>query len=63
MGNPPFSAGRRMGESQRQDMVDVAYDFPKNGDLDYVSLWYKQVLLRKENKSFYYGRFFLKNII
>jgi len=40
MGNPPFSAGRRMGDSQRQDMIDVAYDFPKNGDLDYVSLWY-----------------------
>ena len=40
MGNPPFSAGRRMGDSQRKDMVDVAYDFPKNGDLDYVCLWY-----------------------
>lgn len=40
MGNPPFSAGRRMGECQRQDMNVVAYDFPKNGDLDYVSAWY-----------------------
>ena len=40
MGNPPFSAGRRMGESQREDMNDIAYDFPKNGDLDYVCLWY-----------------------
>lgn len=40
MGNPPFSAGRRMGESQRKDMQLVAKDFPKNGDLDYVSLWY-----------------------
>lgn len=40
MGNPPFSAGRRMGESQRDDMNLVASDFPKNGELDYVSLWY-----------------------
>ncbi len=40
MGNPPFSAGRRMGDSQRKDMTKVAYDFPKNGDLDYVSAWY-----------------------
>ncbi|MDO4554406.1 MAG: N-6 DNA methylase [Lachnospiraceae bacterium] len=40
MGNPPFSAGRRMGTSQRKDMNDIAYDFPKNGDLDYVCLWY-----------------------
>ncbi|MCM1507725.1 MAG: N-6 DNA methylase [Ruminococcus flavefaciens] len=40
MGNPPFSAGRRMGESQRDDMNTVAYDFAKNGDLDYVSAWY-----------------------
>ena len=40
MGNPPFSAGRRMGESQRKDMIDVAKGFEKNGDLDYVSLWY-----------------------
>ena len=40
MGNPPFSAGRRMGTTQRQDMNTVAKEFPKNGDLDYVSLWY-----------------------
>jgi len=40
MGNPPFSAGRRMGEEQRKDMTSVAFDFPKNGDLDYVSAWY-----------------------
>ncbi len=40
MGNPPFSAGRRMGASQRKDMTDIAYDFPKNGELDYVCLWY-----------------------
>ena len=40
MGNPPFSAGRRMGDSQRDDMTAVAYDFVKNGDLDYVSAWY-----------------------
>ena len=40
MGNPPFSAGRRMGTAQRQDMNTVAKEFPKNGDLDYVSLWY-----------------------
>ena len=40
MGNPPFSAGRRMGAAQRQDMNNVAKEFPKNGDLDYVSLWY-----------------------
>ena len=40
MGNPPFSAGRRMGESQRKDMVDIAYDFDNNGNLDYVCLWY-----------------------
>lgn len=40
MGNPPFSAGRRMGDSQRDDMNKVAADFPKNGDLDYVSAWY-----------------------
>ncbi len=40
MGNPPFSAGRRMGESQRSDMNFVATDFEKNGELDYVSLWY-----------------------
>lgn len=40
MGNPPFSAGRRMGDEQRKDMTAVAYDFPKNGDLDYVCAWY-----------------------
>lgn len=40
MGNPPFSAGRRMGGEQRKDMIAVAYDFPKNGDLDYVCAWY-----------------------
>lgn len=40
MGNPPFSAGRRMGDTQREDMNLVASDFPKNGDLDYVSAWY-----------------------
>lgn len=40
MGNPPFSAGRRMGATQREDMNRVASDFPKNGDLDYVSAWY-----------------------
>ena len=40
MGNPPFSAGRRMCESQRDDMNIVAYDFSKSGDLDYVSAWY-----------------------
>lgn len=40
MGNPPFSAGRRMGDSQRDDMNTVAAEFPKNGDLDYVCLWY-----------------------
>jgi len=40
MGNPPFSAGRRMGDSQRADMNRIASDFPKNGDLDYVTAWY-----------------------
>lgn len=40
MGNPPFSAGRRMGQSQREDMNLVADNFPKNGDLDYVAAWY-----------------------
>ena len=40
MGNPPFSAGRRMGEEQRKDMNLVAHDFAKNGDLDYVCAWY-----------------------
>ena len=40
MGNPPFSAGRRMDQSQRSDMNLVASDFPKNGDLDYVAAWY-----------------------
>lgn len=29
-----------MGETQRQDMNSVASEFPKNGDLDYVCLWY-----------------------
>lgn len=40
MGNPPFSAGRRMGISQREDMEHVAAELPKNGDLDYVVAWY-----------------------
>ncbi len=40
MGNPPFSAGRRMGDMQRSDMLHVASEFPKNGDLDYVCAWY-----------------------
>lgn len=40
IGNPPFSAGRRMDKRQHEDMKIVAYDFPKNGDLDYVSAWY-----------------------
>lgn len=39
-GNPPFSAGRRMGVSQREDMNLVMSDFPNNGDLDYVTAWY-----------------------
>ena len=51
MGNPPFSAGRRMGDSQRQDMKDVAYDFPKNGDLDYVCLWYIVAARYMQNTS------------
>ena len=40
MGNPPFSAGRRMGDEQRKDMNLVARDFAKSGDLDYVCAWY-----------------------
>lgn len=40
MGNPPFSAGRRMGNTQREDMNLVMSEFPNNGDLDYVTAWY-----------------------
>ncbi len=40
MGNPPFSAGRRMGDKQREDMNIIAAEFPKNGELDYVCAWY-----------------------
>ena len=40
MGNPPFSAGRRMGNLQREDMNHVMAEFPNNGDLDYVTAWY-----------------------
>ena len=40
MGNPPFSAARRMSTSQRSDMEFVAKDFSRNGELDYVCCWY-----------------------
>ena len=40
MGNPPFSAGRRMGSLQREDMNIVMAEFRNNGDLDYVTAWY-----------------------
>ncbi len=40
IGNPPFSAGRRMSDEQRKDMLLTANEFPKNGDLDYVCCWY-----------------------
>ncbi len=40
IGNPPFSGGRRQQTEQSNDIKDVAYDFPKNGNLDYVAAWY-----------------------
>lgn len=55
MGNPPFSAGRRMTQSQRDDMLSIAYDFPKNGDLDYVAAWYIVAARYMQNTSIIAG--------
>lgn len=40
MGNPPFSAGRRMTEENHNDLISVAKDFQKNGELDFVAAWF-----------------------
>lgn len=40
MGNPPFSAGRRMTEKNHMDFIFVAEEFPKNGELDFVTAWF-----------------------
>ncbi len=51
MGNPPFSAGRRMGNQQREDMNLVMAEFPNNGDLDYVTAWYAMAARFMRNTS------------
>lgn len=44
MGNPPFVGGRQKKEDddQKQDIRSIFKDVKKNGNLDYVSCWYKK---------------------
>ena len=53
MGNPPFVGARMMGESQKQDVIDIFGTRWKNvGNLDYVCCWYKKAAnLMKQNPS------------
>ena len=42
MGNPPFVGARIMGEEQKKDVFEIFKDVKNNGNLDYVSCWYKK---------------------
>ena len=42
MGNPPFVGARLMSAWQKDDVTTVFKDIKGNGNLDYVSCWYKK---------------------
>lgn len=42
MGNPPFVGARMMSVSQKDDVLTVFEGVKNNGNLDYVSCWYKK---------------------
>jgi hypothetical protein len=42
MGNPPFVGARLMSDSQKSDVFAIFDGVKNNGNLDYVSCWYKK---------------------
>jgi hypothetical protein len=42
LGNPPFVGARIMSETQKAELMDIFQDTPNNGNLDYVTCWYKK---------------------
>ncbi len=42
MGNPPFVGARLMGTEQKNDVFTIFDGVKNNGNLDYVSCWYKK---------------------
>lgn len=42
MGNPPFVGARLMSSEQKDDVITIFKDVKGNGNLDYVSCWYKK---------------------
>lgn len=42
MGNPPFVGARLMNNAQKKDVIDIFEGMKNNGNLDYVSCWYKK---------------------
>lgn len=42
MGNPPFVGARIMSAEQKKDLVSIFDGVKNNGNLDYVSCWYKK---------------------
>lgn len=42
MGNPPFVGARLMNNVQKKDVTDIFDGVKNNGNLDYVSCWYKK---------------------
>ncbi|MDE5772706.1 MAG: class I SAM-dependent DNA methyltransferase [Ruminococcus sp.] len=42
MGNPPFVGARIMNAEQKKDIVSIFDGVKNNGNLDYVSCWYKK---------------------
>ena len=42
MGNPPFVGARLMDKSQKDDVFTIFDGVKNNGNLDYVSCWYKK---------------------
>ena len=42
MGNPPFVGARLMNNAQKKDVTDIFDGVKNNGNLDYVSCWYKK---------------------
>ncbi|MDE5862565.1 MAG: methylase, partial [Ruminococcus sp.] len=42
MGNPPFVGARFMSKEQKKEVVEIFDGVKNNGNLDYVSCWYKK---------------------
>jgi len=42
LGNPPFVGARIMSETQKAELMNIFQDTPNNGNLDYVTCWYKK---------------------